>query len=135
MIVRRIALVAIPMVVASAIPLNATPSEFSARILFNGLGVPGAVISATHASTDPPIVATTATDGAFRLANLDDGAWTMRVEMTGFVAQSHNVTLPYVGPTPEWTLAARSVNELATDRANVTAPVPPPLPPAQTRDT
>ena len=75
----------------AAWPLAAA-SDFSGRVTFGDSAVPGATVTATLG--DHVVTTVSADDGSFHFANLDDGAWTIRVEMRGFVTATQNVTLP-----------------------------------------
>jgi trimeric autotransporter adhesin len=73
---------------AALLALLAGAELFAARdqygqITFNGLPVPGATVIATQ--SDRKIVATSDVDGRYRLSGLNDGAYSVRVEMLGFV--------------------------------------------------
>jgi len=87
----RVAAVAGIVLAAAAWPVTAA-SALAGRVTFAGLGVPGASVAATHG--DRTTTTTTGDDGSFHFTNLDDGAWTIRVEMLGFVAATREITLP-----------------------------------------
>jgi hypothetical protein len=97
-------------------------SELSGRVLFSGLAVPGASVTATRSGQT---IATLSDDGGgFRFTNLDDGTWTLRVEMRGFVTASRDITVPFEGPPLTWPLTMRSYEEIM-DSARVAPPAPP----------
>jgi hypothetical protein len=84
--------------------------DLEGRVVFSGVAVPGASVSATQ---DGRTVSTTSDeDGAFRFEHLDPGAWTIRVEMRGFVPATRQVTIPAEGPPLTVTLAMRSYEEI-----------------------
>ncbi len=85
-------------------------SDLSGHVLFNGIGVPGATVTATQG--DHAVVVTTDDDGTFHFANLDDGKWTVRVEMRGFVEISRDVTLPLAVPSAAWVLTMQSYEDI-----------------------
>jgi hypothetical protein len=62
------------------------------RVTFSSVAVPGATVTATHG--DRVLTTVSGEDGAFHFADLDDGVWTIRVEMRGFVTVTRDVTLP-----------------------------------------
>jgi hypothetical protein len=95
------------------------------RILFAGLPVPGAVVTATHGQH--VITITSDADGAFRLANLEDGDWTIHVEMRGFADVMRKVVVPSTEAPLTITLAMRSYAEIVP-RAAASPPVPPDAP-------
>jgi trimeric autotransporter adhesin len=108
-------------------------SDLAGRVLFAGLAVPGATVTATRRSDDPgksaaPVSVVSDDDGAFRLPGLDDGTWTVRIEMTGFTTVSREVTLPQ--PALVVTLTMRSpddlvANAMPTSPSPVASPAPP----------
>ena len=60
--------------------------QYAGQVVFAGVAVPGATVTATQGDTH----LTTSSDvqGIFRIIDIADGAWTMRVEMRGF-ADTH----------------------------------------------
>jgi hypothetical protein len=106
-------------------PRNA--SDLAGRVLFSGLPVPGATVIVTQRSDDarrgvPALSVASDDEGGFRFIGLDDGVWTVRIEMSGFVAVSFEVTLPLSEPLAV-TLTMRSLGELVAE-AMPTSPVP-----------
>jgi hypothetical protein len=91
------------------------------RILFAGLPVPGAVVTASHA--DHAVTTTSGVDGEFRLPDLDEGRWTIRVQMRGFADETREVAIPFAGEPLTITLAMRSYAEIVGTAS------PPPAPP------
>jgi hypothetical protein len=113
-------------------------SDLSGRVLFSGLAVPGATVTARRG--DRLVTTLTDDEGAFRFAGLDEGAWTIRVEMRGFVAMSRDITVPFterpltltltmqpydgiVGPRPP-TAMEPPAGAAAAVTATLTAPSP-----------
>ncbi len=88
-------------------------SDLTGRVVFNDAGVPGATVTANRSGRTVSTV--TDEDGAFRLAALEDGAWTVKVEMPGFVPMSLSVTMPPTGPPLEITLALRRYDDMAAE--------------------
>jgi len=80
------------------------------RILFSGLPVPGAVVTASHGAH----VITTSSDGdgVFRLPDLEEGAWTLRVQMRGFADVTREIAVPFTGAPLTITLAMRTYAEI-----------------------
>src|SRR5215831_6013974 len=99
----------------------AQPADLSGRVTFNGVGVPGATITVSRG--DRALATLTTDDGSFRIANLDPGAWTLRVEMRGFVPVSREITIPSDGPPPIVALTMRSFDEIVR-AASTTAASP-----------
>jgi hypothetical protein len=94
---------------AAAHPATAA-SELAGRVVFSGLPVPGAIVTATGG--DRTVVTSSDEAGAFHFAALEDGPWTVRVEMVGFVTVTRDVVLPMTGPPPVWTLTMRRFEEI-----------------------
>jgi hypothetical protein len=75
----------------AALPFAAA-SALTGRVTFSNRGVPGATIVATRGTR--MVTTLSADDGSFRVLNLDDGVWTIRIEMRGFVGVVRDVALP-----------------------------------------
>src|SRR5262249_11814485 len=85
----------------------AEAGEYGGVVTGGGVAIPGATITATR--DDKQIVITTDQTGAFRFAELEDGEWTIRVEMLGFASATKNVTIaPGLQPST-WLLPLKSV--------------------------
>lgn len=127
MMLSAVAVIAGLMATAAGHPVAA--SDLSGRVIFSGLAVPGATVTATR---DQHSVKTVSDDtGAFRFATLDEGIWTLRVEMRGFVTATRDVTLPFAGPPLSLTLTMRPYEEIVGSnppRAPVAAAVVEPAP-------
>jgi hypothetical protein len=110
-------------VVSVALATAAQPARpaagLSGRVLFSGLAVPGATVTARHG--DRAVATVSDDEGAFRFLSLEDGAWTVRVEMRGFVTVSRDVTVPLAEPSLSVTLTMRSYEEIVRS-------TPPPVP-------
>src|SRR5437667_947523 len=86
-------------------------SELSGRVVFSGLAVPGATVTATR---NQHIAATISDgEGIFRFVALDEGTWTLRVEMSGFVTVNREVVVPAAEPSLSITLTKRSHEQIA----------------------
>jgi len=103
------------------------PSDLSGRVVFSGAGVPGVTVSAAR-RLDPDLrasgrIVTTLTDeeGVFRLANLEDGAWKLHVEMRGFVAIDRDVAVPFTESPLVFALKMRPYEEIVGGGAAGTA--------------
>jgi hypothetical protein len=95
------------------------------RVIFADQPVPGATVIATKA--DRHITTVTNEQGAFAFADLENGVWSIRVEMPTFVTLTHDVTIPAEAP-PVWTLTLKSLEEMNATRppaAAAFAPVAP----------
>ena len=114
--VSAIAVVAVTLATAAQTP--STHADLSGRVLFSSLPVPGATVTVTRGERTASTISDE--DGAFRFAALDEGAWSVRVEMRGFVTVSRDVTLP-IGDQLTIALAMQSYQEIL----RTTAPEPP----------
>lgn len=88
-------------------------SEHSGLVTFNGLPVPGAIVTATQDTA----TLTTATDaeGSFHFADLADGVWTLRVEMIGFAAETTTAPIGPESPPTAFALSMRPFDQLKAD--------------------
>src|SRR4051812_25807237 len=93
-----------------------------------GLVVPGVTITATSPSLQGPRVAVTDTEGAFSVAALPAGTYTVSYELSGFTTTTRRIAVP-VGSTvsESVTLAAagiaESINVVGQTPAVITSPV------------
>src|SRR6476619_2863686 len=91
-------------------------SDQLGRVVFGGLPVPGATVTASRDAKQ--VVTVTDQQGRYRLADLADGVWTIRVEMLGFVTASQDVTIASGGPPITWELSLKSFEEIIGGTAN-----------------
>ena len=106
-------------------------TEYHGVVLFGGLPVPGASITATQG--DKKLLTLTGGDGTYSYPDLSDGVWTIQVEMLCFTPIKQDVN---VGPNmaaSEWDLKLLPLDEIKA----AAAPAPPPTlsvqaPPAPT---
>lgn len=97
--------------------------EVAGRVVFAGLPVPGATVTATQSTAPERRVSTLSDDsGAFRLTGLDDGAWVIRVEMRGFVTVIRTITLPPDEKSLDVTLVMQSLDQIAASPPQPMAP-------------
>jgi hypothetical protein len=85
-------------------------SGLSGRVLFAGSAMPGATVTATQG--DRTQRTTSDVDGAFQFTALDDGSWTLRVEMRGFVTIGRDIVVPFAGLPLVVTLTMQSYDEI-----------------------
>ncbi len=92
----RAATAVVALIVWLASPGGAQTAVHSGQVTFAGLALPGATVTAVR---DNQEAATTSEfDGTYRFEDLPDGAWTIRVEMLGFVTASRELILPASNP-------------------------------------
>jgi trimeric autotransporter adhesin len=133
------AVVLLGLLAVAALP--ATPgSDLSGRVLFTSVPVPGATITASRpvesaGERDNPAFTTLSDeDGRFRLANLEDGTWKVRIEMRGFVTIERDVTLPVPEPELVVTLTMRPFDEIVVPGSPSVTPEEPLAPPQPSDD-
>ena len=66
-------------------------SEYHGTVKSNGLPIPGASVTATKG--EQKLTTTTDEEGAYSFPELEDGAWTVTIEMLGFGKISRPVTI------------------------------------------
>jgi len=91
------------------------------RVVFNGLPVPGATVTASQG--DQKLTTVTDQDGVFHLATPGDGSWTVRVEMIGFAAATQEIAIADGAPASTWELKMLPLAEMTAGLAQTpTAP-------------
>lgn len=88
-------------------------SEHHGMVTLAGLPVPGVTVTATQG--ERKVTAVTDGMGTYSFPDLNDGVWTIQVEMSGFTTLKQDVT---VGPNAEgskWELKIKSLNEIQAD--------------------
>ena len=106
------------LVAAVALVAPLPPSDLAGRIEFAGLAVPGATVTATQSTRT--VTALSAEDGTFRMPDLPDGVWQVRVEMRGFVTVVREVTLPLGESGLVVSLTMRPYEEILASAGTVT---------------
>jgi hypothetical protein len=124
------------LLVLTAWAARTSAAGLAGRVVFADQPVPGATVIATKG--DRQITTVTNEQGAFTFADLENGTWSVRVEMATFVTLVNEVTIPAATP-PVWTLALKSLKELTAGRPPATAgpspAAPAPRPAAPTSAT
>ena len=91
-----------------------TPYAFAAehhgRVLFGGVPVPGATVTAMHGSSTLSTV--TDAQGIFQFADLPDGEWKLRVDLQGFAPAEQTLTISTATPASAWDLKMLSLKDL-----------------------
>ena len=100
-------------------------SEHHGIVKSGGLPVPGATVTATMG--DKKIATTTDDNGAYAFLNLEDGVWTLSIEMLGFATLTKEVGVDAGAPSAEWDLKLLSADAM---KAAVAAALAPPSAPA-----
>ena len=113
--------------VAGSFPVPASAAaEYYGQVIFAGVAVPGAQVTATQGETK----VTTSTDaqGVFRFADIADGGWSFSVEMRGFTTLTREVTIGADTQPLMWELSLLPFEE-------ITRGLPPPTPRPAARAT
>src|SRR5262247_3762797 len=103
-------------------------TEHHGQVLFNGVPVPGATITATQG--EKKFVSVTDQQGAYSFPELADGPFTVQVEMLGFSTLKQEVN----APTAEFELKMLPIEDIRAEIAHGTPadPAPTPAPAAPT---
>src|SRR6185295_9789834 len=109
--------------VLAAARVGLLASPHAGQVTFGGLPVPGATVVATQG--DKQVVTTTDQQGIYRLPDLADGGWTVRVEMLGFAKLAKDVTVAADAPPSIWELTLLPFEEIARDALKPDTPTAP----------
>jgi trimeric autotransporter adhesin len=108
--------------------LSAT--EHRGQVIFNGLGVPGAVVTASRSELKQ--VAITDAKGDYLFPDLQDGEWDIQVDMQAFSPIQRKMTIGSGAPTEKWELRLLPIEQIQ----GLQTPPPPattqPQPPSAT---
>src|SRR5215472_16642350 len=80
------------------LPLTASVQQ--GKVLFNGLPVPGATVTAVRDAKS--VVAITDQQGFYSFPDLDDGTWKILVSMLGFDTQQQDVEVGPNAAVSQW---------------------------------
>jgi hypothetical protein len=112
----------LPLLLICAVRAGIAASDYTGIVTFAGLPVPGATVTATQAG----VTRVTSTDvaGAYRFADLPEGAWMVRVDMFGFAPITQEVSVSSNAAASTWMLTLRAFEEYGRElpRASVFAP-------------
>src|SRR5579884_756955 len=113
-------------VITCAAAAIAAASEHRGQVLFNGLPVPGAVITANR--DDSRFVTTTDQQGTYSFVDLPDGTWRIQVAMTGFEAAARDIVVAPKAAVAQWDLKLLPLDSIqATLQQLPRAPAQPPV--------
>ena len=77
-------------------------AEYHGTVKSGGLPIPGAAVTATQG--EKKLTTTTDEQGVYSFPNLENGAWTISVEMLGFGKITREVTIASAATAAEWDL-------------------------------
>ncbi len=85
-------------------------AEHHGRVTFNGLPVPGVIVTAAQAGKK--LTAVTDQQGVYTFPDIADGAWTFEFSISGFSTLDQTVTISASSPADTWQLKLLSRDEL-----------------------
>ncbi len=106
-------------------------SEYHGQVIFNGLPVPGAIVTASRG--DKKLTAVTDEQGTYSFPDLSDGHWAIEAGMTGFSTVKQDVIIGPDAPAAKWELKLLPSDQITTESKPPTmAQVPPADKPTET---
>src|SRR5580692_8403469 len=90
-------------------------AEYHGTVRSSGLPIPGAVVTATQG--EKKLITTTDEQGAYSFPDLEDGNWTITVEMLGFGKISHPVTIAPAPASADWDLKLSPLQSVKPESA------------------
>ncbi|HEX6896883.1 MAG TPA: carboxypeptidase-like regulatory domain-containing protein, partial [Bryobacteraceae bacterium] len=105
-------------------------AEYHGIVKSAGLPIPGATVVAVNG--DQKFTTTTDDQGAFSFSELNQGPWTITVEMFGFAKTSRTIDGAQAGAVQDWDLKLNPPGDLARTPdsvARANTPGAPPQPP------
>src|SRR5271154_3796277 len=98
-------------------PRVALASEYHGQVIFGGLPVPGAKITATQGNQT--FVAISDRQGSYSFADLADGSWKIEVEMQCFSTIEETVIIAPSMPPAKWELKLLSLDQIVAKAKEV----------------
>jgi hypothetical protein len=93
-----------------ALHATAFATEHHGRVFFNGVPVPGALVTASHGTQQLQTI--TDVQGIFQFPNLADGEWTIQIAMPGFNVQQQILRMDKSAPASIFELKMLSVADV-----------------------
>jgi len=90
----------------------AAPDHYG-QVTFGGLPVPGATVTASQG--EKQLVSSTDEQGVYKLVDVAEGVWAIRIDMVGFSTIRQDVTIAPDSPPSMWELTLRPFDEIARD--------------------
>src|SRR4051812_44824880 len=90
--------------------VSVAAADHHGRVTFGAVPVPGATVTVVQG--DQQRVTVTDQDGVYRIADIAEGVWTVRVEMVGFATISRDVTIAAGSPSAAWELQLLPFDEI-----------------------
>ena len=106
---------------------SAIASPYHGQVTFNGLPLPGSVVTVTATQGDKKAVAVSDDQGLFSFADLTDGVWSLDIEMTGFAPLQQQVTVSPDLPVAPFEMKLLTLDQIRAEakpgKVDATAPV------------
>lgn len=103
-------------VLANCITIAAlAAAEYQGTVKSGGLPIPGAVVTATQG--EKQLTTTTDEQGVYSFPNLENGSWTITVEMLGFDKISREVTIASAATAAAWDLKLSPLQSVKSESA------------------
>jgi len=96
-----------------ALTSPAFASEHHGQVLFNGLPVPGATVTATQG--DKKLTALTDDQGAYAFPDIADGKWKLTITLTAFATFEQDINVGPAAPdapSPQWALKLLPLDQI-----------------------
>jgi hypothetical protein len=87
-----------------------TASEYHGQVTFNGLPVPGAIVTASQDGKQFSVI--TGPQGTYSFSDLPDGHWTIEITMTGFAEIKQEVSITPNSPMAHWELKLLPLDQM-----------------------
>jgi hypothetical protein len=107
----------------ACVAASAWASEYHGQVLFSGVPLPGALVTATQG--DKKVVAVSDEQGIFAFPELADGPWKLSIEMTGFAPLKQDIEVAPKAPVGAFELKVLSLDQIRAELNPV--PSNPPL--------
>jgi Carboxypeptidase regulatory-like domain len=112
--------------------LNMIAAEQHGEVVFGGLPVPGATVTASQGAKK--FVAVTDAKGAYAFPNLPDGVWSIQVEMLGFATLKGQFTAGQGAPASTWELKMLPFDQIHAQAQTTELRLPRPPPAREAAD-
>jgi hypothetical protein len=116
----------LPWLACGAMLLPLSAAEHHGVVKFGGLPVPGATVTATR--DGKTVTAITDEQGNYSFADLQDGAWTLQVQMPAFAPERREISVAAQAPADDWELKLLPFAEIAKSATVVARPAAQPAP-------
>jgi trimeric autotransporter adhesin len=102
---------------------SVSAAEYRGHVGFNGLGVPGAVVTASRG--DQKFSTITDAQGGYLFSDLPDGVWNIRIEMQAFSSLQQDVTVGPDTAAGQWELKLLPIDRIQGIQAPVSSAAQP----------